>query len=422
MANFLGAIRRPPSRKAKLVLGAGAVLLAGLLLVAFTRGGDSEVEAPPMTYTVSQGPFEIKQSFSGRIVPGEQVEIIAETDATVMDIAFRFGDRVEEGQILYRLSAADVWRKTAEARIGYLQAADTASQMDNWASGPEMNAAKRGLESARIQFEEIRRRHEEGQRLFERGLIARTEMEGLQSSLRQSEQAVTTAEEDLARTEARGRGVERQVAGLQRGLASTKLQEAVSGSEAVIRAPRAGVMVRPRSGTNGSDNSGAKVGGKVGLGQSLGVIAALDGLDVVFRVDEADLILLETGMVAAVTGPGLGGQTLQGRLLAVSGEADAGSSSEKTQFEARVRLDPLSEDVAKIMRVGMTAQVSLVLYETEQAITVPVSALNNGAPLVQVKKADGTLEIRPVTLGRIGPDRVEILSGLKVGDVVVWKP
>ncbi|MEG2313071.1 efflux RND transporter periplasmic adaptor subunit [Brevundimonas sp.] len=403
-------------------MGAGAILLAGLLLVAFTRGGDSKVEAAPMTYTVSQGPFKIGQSFSGRIVPGEQVEIIAETDATVMDIAFRFGDRVEEGQILYRLSAADVWRKTAEARIGYLQAADTASQMENWASGPEMNGAKRGLESAGIQFEEVRRRHEEGQRLFERGLIARTEMEGLESSLRQSAQAVTTAQEDLARTEARGVGVERQVAGLQRGLASTKLQEAASGSEAVIRAPRAGVMVRPRSSSTGSDNSGAKVGGKVGLGQSLGVIAALDGLDVVFRVDEADLILLDTEMVATVTGPGLGGQTLKGHLLAISGEADAGSSGEKTLFEARVRLDPLSEDVARIMRIGMTAQVSLVLYETEQAISVPVSALNNGAPLVQVQKADGTLEIRPVTLGRIGPDRVEVLSGLSVGEKVVWKP
>lgn len=418
MANIFGTIRRQPKR-----WGAGALLVVtGLLLLGFAdKTGQTDL-SKLASHAVTREHFVVAQSFSGRIVPGEQVEIIAETDATVMDTAFRFGDRVEEGQILYRLSAADVWRKTAEARIGYLQAADTASQIENWASGPEMNGAKRGLESASIQFEEVRRRHEEGQRLYERGLIARTEMEGLESSLRQSAQAVATAKEDLTRTEARGVGVERQVAALQRGLASTKLQEAVSGSEAVIRAPRAGVMVRPRSSSSGPDNSGAKVGGKVGLGQSLGVIAALDGLDVVFRVDEADLILLEIGMVAVVTGPGLGGQTLKGHLLAISGEADAGSSGDKTLFEARVRLGPLSEDVAKVMRIGMTAQVSLVLYETEQAISVPVSALSNGAPLVQVQMADGTLEIRPVTLGRIGPDRVEVLSGLSVGEKVVWKP
>lgn len=417
MANFLGTVRR----RWRLVLGGGAVLLAGLLLLAFTRGDNDAAEMPPVIHTVTLGPFELRQSFSGRIVPGEQVEIIAQTDATVTDIAFRFGERVEAGQVLYRLNADDVWRKSAEARIGYLQAADTASRMENWSSGPEMNSARRGLESARIQFEETQRRHDEGKQLFERGLIARTEMEGLARSLHQSEQAVTTAEEDLARTTARGVGMERQVAGLQRGLASTRLQDAVSGSEAVIRAPRAGVMVRPSS-TSGADNNGAKVGGKVAMGQSLGVVAALDGLDVVFRVDEADLILLETGMVASITGPGLGGHTLKGQLLAVSGEADSGSSGEKTMFEARVRLDPLSADMAKIMRIGMTAQVSLVLYETQQAITVPVSALNNGAPLVQLQKADGTLEIRPVTLGRIGPDRVEILSGLSVGDKVVWTP
>lgn len=417
MANILGTIRRQPRR-----WGAGVLVVVGLLLLGFA-GKTAATDPTELTsQTVTQDHFVIAQSFSGRIVPGEQVEILSPSEATLESIEFAFGDRVEAGQMLFRLSESDIRHRNIEARIGYLQAEAAAEKMEQWSGGPEMRNAQRSLDTAQVQHAEAKRRRDEASTLFARGLISRTEMEGLESSFQQARQGVEVAQEDLEQTRARGAGVERQVAALQRAMAADRLGAVATDDGTVIRAPRAGVMVRANAGSGVSESGGIKVGGKLGQGQSLGVVAVLDGLDVVFRIVEADLSLFQPGMMATVTGPGFAGQPLQGRLLSISGEADAGSSSEKTQFEARVRLDPLSEDVAKIMRVGMTAQVSLVLYETEQAITVPVSALNNGAPLVQLKKADGTLEIRPVILGRIGPDRVEILSGLKVGDVVVWKP
>ncbi len=418
MANLLGTLRRQPS-----LWMAGVVLAATvLLLLGFVGRNGETAPAELASHTVTRGPFVVTQSFSGRIVPGEQVEILSPSEAAVEDIGFVFGDRVEEGQLLFRLSETDIRHRNIEARISYLQAGAAADKMQQWSTGTEMRNAKRSLEAVQAQHSEAKRRRDEGATLFARGLIPRTEMEGLESSLRQAMQGVQAAQEDLAQTRARGEGVERQVAALQHAVASDRLGEVV-GEGGLITAPRAGVMVRPDASGSASKECGAiKVGGKVSRGQSLGVIAVLDGLDAVFRIEESDLSLFQTGMLATVTGPGFAGQSLGGHLLAISGEADAGSSGEKTLFEARVRLDALPADVARNMRIGMTAQVSLVLYETEQAITVPVSALNNGAPLVQVQKTDGTQETRPVTLGRIGADRVEILSGLSVGEKVVWTP
>lgn len=415
MANFLGTLRRRP----KWLLAVAAALLVGLMLLAFSRSDDkAAVDGPMATYRVVEEPFVIQQSFSGRIAPGEQVEVLSPTDATVLEIGFNFGDRVEAGQVLFRLNPTDVWRKGAEAQIAYLQAQDTAQKMASWSSGPEVRRAERGVEAARQLLEDANSRRDEGARLFARGLIARTEMESLESALRQAMQGVTVAEEELDATRARGVGVERRVTQIQSGLAATRLQEATAGAGAIITAPRSGVMVRVQSGGMGQAN-GPKVGGKLNTGQSLGVIAALDGLDVLFKIDEADLALLEIGTPATVTGPGFAGRTLPGRLIGVAGEADS-ASSDKTQFAARVRLESLSPEDAALVRIGMTASVSLKLYEKPKAISVPVAALVNGGPQVQLRKGDGKVETRQITLGRVGPDRAEVLSGLQVGDTVIW--
>lgn len=414
MADLIGRLKRHP----RLLVGGIAALFVGVLLLAFTRPNAEVTGVSMASHRVSEGPFAITQSFSGRIAPGEQVEVLSPGDASVIEIGFAFGDRVEAGQVLFRLDPDDVWRQEAEARIAYLTAEESARKILAWEQGPEMRRAERGLENARHQLEDIQRRHDEAKRLFERGLIARVEMESQQNSLRQAREGLETAREELAATRARGTGTERSVTLLQQGLAATRLKDA-SGGGPVIVAPRAGIMVRAPSGNAGQE-TGPKVGGKVSKGQSLGVIAALDGLDVVFRVDEADLALLEPGTPAVVSGPGFSGRHLKGRLLSVAGEAEPSGSGERTQFSARVRLDPLDPRDAAIIRIGMTGHVSLTLYEAERALSVPVPALVDGRPQLRVRQADGTAVIRDVTLGRIGPERAEVLSGLAAGETVVW--
>jgi len=406
-------------RRPRLVLAVTGALGLGAMLLAFSRSDEPQADTPMASYVVAEEPFVIRQSFSGRIAPGEQVEVLSPGDASVLEIGFRFGERVEAGQVLFRLNPDDVWRNQAEARIAYMTAEEAARKMQVWATGPEMRRAERALENARYQLSDNERRHDEARRLYDRGLIARSEMESQQNSLRQAREAVVAAQEDLQTTRSRGSGVERDVSLIQHGLAATRLKEATAGASSVITAPRAGIMVRPQSSNPGQDN-GPKVGGKVSTGQSLGVIAAMDGLDVAFRVDEADLALLEVGTSADVTGPGFNGRTLSGRLISVAGEAEASSTSDKTQFAARVRLDPLSPEDASTLRIGMTGSVSLTLYKAEKAISVPVAALINGGPQLRLRKADGRIETRSIQLGRVGPDRAEVLSGLKVGETVVW--
>jgi multidrug efflux pump subunit AcrA (membrane-fusion protein) len=154
------------------------------------------------------------------------------------------------------------------------------------------------------------------------------------------------------------------------------------------------------------------------------VIASTAALDVVFTLDELDLNAIQPGQKAVVTGPGFGGQTLTGVVTGVAGEASTDAGANKAVFEARVRLDPLSPEAARAVRIGMTANISIVAYENPSALVAPPEAVQGAAPnaFVMVRARGAEPVRRDIVVGQVGPMGVEVLSGLKAGDVVVWTP
>jgi len=70
---------------------------------------------------------------------------------------------------------------------------------------------------------------------------------------------------------------------------------------------------------------------------------------------------------------------------------------------------------------GMKAKVKLVTYRNEEAISVPKTAVvtKDGKSTVRIKMADGQDEIREVEIGRTVADKIEILKGLEVDQVIL---
>jgi len=402
-----------------LLTGAGLVVAAaGAMALTLGGAGQAPDDMAYETYTVVEGPFAVHQSFAGRIGPGEQVEVLAPADASITQVEVIFGDKVEQGQVLFRLSAADVWRAQAEARIAYLQADETQKRTELWADSPEGRRSQRSIDDAELELKDSQRRKAEADRLFERGLIARSEIEGIDRNVRQAEQALMAARDEQAQMIRRSRGAERTISHLQKDLAGSRLRD-VNDGDPVVRAPLTGVLVRPATRTVSAEGAAAVVGGRVTKGQSLGVIASLDALDVAFRVDEADLHLLHSGMKAQITGAGFASQVLDGHVMAIAGEAQS-DSADKSMFEVRVRMAPLSPKATAQVRIGMTANVRVTLYETQKAVSIPIVALMPDGASVRVRQNDGRITMRAVQTGRASVSDVEILDGLSAGDVVVW--
>jgi RND family efflux transporter MFP subunit len=73
------------------------------------------------------------------------------------------------------------------------------------------------------------------------------------------------------------------------------------------------------------------------------------------------------------------------------------------------------------LKEGMYAEVKLVLQEQENALNVPIEAVQRNGSEVSILIVDGAGQIqdRKVQLGTESSDRVQVLSGLKEGDRVV---
>ncbi|MEN5177737.1 efflux RND transporter periplasmic adaptor subunit [Brevundimonas diminuta] len=419
MAHFLERLK---SRKVQGALAVVAVLTAGAAF-GLMRGEADEGAMEEQRATMTRAPFVVSVNFSGRVTPGERIDLSAPFDARVTRVLFEYGDQIDAGQRLLELDAADVLRSRAEAESAWLKADAEADRMAGWEGGVEVRRATRTIAAAEADLSDLETKIAETQALLERGLVPRSEHEGLLQQRRQREAALVSAREDLAETLRRASAGEKRLASLQRAVAATQYDAVRDGGDGVIIAPQGGVIVRPQSQGENADKV-VRTGGRVAKGQSLAVIASTAALDVVFTLDEQDLNAIQPGQRAVVTGPGFGGQTLTGVVTGVAGEASTDAGANKAVFEARVRLDPLSTEAARAVRIGMTANISIVAYENPSALVAPPEAVQGAAPnaFVMVRARGAEPVRRDIVVGQVGPMGVEVLSGLKAGDVVVWTP
>ncbi|SNS86338.1 Multidrug resistance efflux pump [Sphingomonas laterariae] len=374
---------------------------------------------------LAKRPFSSSITFAGAIVAGDAVAVFAPFDGKVKTIGFTYGDRVVPGQMLVELDLSDLQKSRNEAEGTLLKAAEAASQVENWNSGPEVARARRSAASAAYDLNDTERKIQETKALLDKGLVSRSEYDGLLQQRRSQQMAAQSAQDDLKSTLARGQGSNLRVARLELINARARYAELhAQWAGAVVRATAAGIIVRPPSGPSQTATD-IRVGSSLNRGALIGSIARAGGLAASFRIDEGDVNQLKPGMPVTVTGAGFGGAALTGSIFSVAGEADsnAAATGGKAGFTAIARLDPLPAEQAQQVRIGMSANIAITVYTTPSALVVPAQAISGVAPesKVAVRNKDGTTSQVIVQIGRVSPEGVEVLSGVKAGDTVIWK-
>lgn len=190
------------------------------------------------------------------------------------------------------------------------------------------------------------------------------------------------------------------------------------------------------SGTAGSGNAGSASSGSSSAtssgSDSLGTtgtsdyslyetaafsIASATEASVSINVDELDILSVKEGQTATVTLDALDGQEFEGTITEVSNEASSGNSSAK--YPVTITFEK-TED----MLLGMSASATIHVNEAEDAVLIPVDALQEkgDSTFVYTKKdSDGNLsgEVE-VETGISNGSQVEITSGLEEGDTVYY--
>jgi membrane fusion protein, multidrug efflux system len=170
-------------------------------------------------------------------------------------------------------------------------------------------------------------------------------------------------------------------------------------------------ILAPFSGVVGSKR--VSPGAYLRAGDVITDLAQIAELKVTFSAPERYLSTLKPGAAVNVTTTAYGDYALEGHIDVVDPVLDPATRT--ARIIARVK-NPGGK-----FRPGMSANVSAVLSERMNALTIPNEAVfaEGNQTLVYVVGADSTVSRTPVTLGTRLSDIVEVVDGLKAGDRVV---
>jgi len=150
------------------------------------------------------------------------------------------------------------------------------------------------------------------------------------------------------------------------------------------------------------------------IGKPIVDIVNIDRININVRVPELDVRFVKKGQSTPVKIDAFPDRTLIGTVDFVSFKAD---SATKT-FLVRSIIDNAGHDI----RPGMIGRVAFVRRAIADAVAAPLFSLvdKGGERIVFVEK-DGVAASRTISIGVIEGDRVQITSGLKVGDHLIVK-
>lgn len=365
-----------------LVLVGGMV--SGKLLPA-SGGGTQESEQVPVDktsvriYEAKATSQEAVLSFKANLEPVEEGIVSSKLSGKVVQIMLQDGKKVTQGEPLLAIDDQDIRNQLLSAQ-SQLQASQ--SQLEASIAGlPKLKA---NLDNAQINYNRIKT-------LFAEQAVTQSELE-------KAGMALEAAKSDLAASNANVNSLRANVNSVQANIKS--LNDSLAN--AIVKAPISGVI----------DEKNINLGQFVSPGAVLAKIKNVSSLNAVIQVKQEDLQFIKIGQKALITVGEDTAKEYEGIVKYIDVSADPSARV----FNCKVEVTN-SEGA---LRPGVFTKVKIAKGESNQVLAVPVSLLmgNEGAYFVYTVE-DGVAGKRPVTIGDLSKDRVEIKSGISQGAKII---
>jgi RND family efflux transporter MFP subunit len=357
-------------------------------------GGAKAGEARPVRIVVATvGPLPRTVAVTGTLVADEEVAAGFKVAGRVSEIAVDLGSPVRKGQLLARLDPTDFRLRVDQAEAARRQVR-AALGLPGDGSGESVDPEKTALvREARAVLEEARLNRDRSARLWEKNLIARSEVDASVSRLLVAESRYQASLEEI-------RNRQELLAERNSSLALARQQL----SDAVLVAPIDGAVRERR----------ASVGEYLAAGAPAFSLVRVHPLRLRVAVPERDAPSVRVGQAVRVL--------LEGDPAAHAGRVARLSPSIQEQNRTlNVEAEVANRDGK--LRPGSFARAEIVVDADRTAVMVPASTVVTFAGLEKVFVVkDGKAVEKRIRTGRRSGDRVEILEGVAAGEPVVTDP
>jgi HlyD family secretion protein len=338
----------------------------------------------------------------GIIFPVAQSAITPKINAPVKKFYVVRGQKVRQGQLLATLENRDLSAAALDNKGAYEQA-EAAYSTSIGATLPEENAkAELDLQTAQQELDAQQKLFNSRQDLFKQGALPRKDLDAAAVTLAQARSAYNIAKRHLDGLNAVGKQGALKTANGQ--LTSGKLlnsEAQLSYSE--VRSPIAGFITdRP-----------LYPGEMASTAAPLLTVMDISQVIAKAHIPQTDALQLHKGDAATISLAGLE-TPITGKVSLISPALDPNSTTVEVWVQA--------PNADQQLRPGTTAQISITAQTIKDALVVPSGALLNAkGDAAQVMVVDGQSQAssRDVKTGIQTGQQVQIVSGLKPGEVVV---
>ena len=337
---------------------------------------------------------------TAEFIPYQEVEVMAKVAGYIKQINVDIGDRVKQGQLLATLEVPEMTDELTKA-----EAAVQRNEAQVTQARDEIRRSQVGFQIADLSYQRL-----VGVDKNQPGLVAQQEIDDAKSKGDSAEAQVSAAQSNLAAAIQQVSVAKAEVARLRTMFDYTR-----------VTAPFAGVITKRYA------NTGSMIqAGTASQSQAMPIVRLSENtlLRLILPVPESAVPTVHVGQHVDVRVPTLN-RTFPGVVARFAEQLQLSTRTMSTEVDV--------PNPSLLLIPGMYAEVDLTLQHDNRALAVPVTAVDfstnsedsssgghgQKAGTVMLVTRNNRLELRAVTLGMETANRVEVLSGLADGDMVV---
>lgn len=330
-------------------------------------GGGGARAQNVQTGVVASGQVSEKITLTGSLKPKEQVDVSPKIPGRILKLNVDVGQPVLRGALLVVIEDDEIQQQLERSKAAIAVVDASIAQRE-----AELNNAKADLERRR--------------KLVTDGLLPATELDALETR-----QRVAQSQLELARAQRRQSEAE------QRELS-------IRQSQTRIYAPISGVVARRH----------LDLGALATSNTPIVTLVSLSPMVIEAKTSERDIARIKRGAAVTVTVDSVPGQTFSGRVMRILPQLDPQTRNGLVEIEIANR--------GGVLKGEMFARAELNLGSQRETTLLPRDALvyrgeQPGVYTIEAEKA----KFLPVETGLTQEDKVEVVSGLKVGEVVITR-
>lgn len=394
--------------------GASVVLLAAVMFLANcgkkadtkdAGGAEAEPAVPVTVEPVLKGAIDRVVTADAVLFPVSQSNVTPKIAAPVKRFLVNRGDHVKAGQVLAELEGADMAAALEESKHQVEQAQAAYQLLSGATVREDEGKAQSDVQSAQQAYDAAKKVYDSRVDLQKQGALAQRTVDDSRLAMVQAQTQLDVAKRHL--TTLSQVGQRESLRSAEAAVAAAKSHYdnlAVQLSYATIKSPMSGVVAdRP-----------VYPGELAQPGQPLVSLVDISSLIARANVPVKDAVAIKPGVPARIAGPD---GDLPGKVTVVSPAVDPST----TTVEVWVTLANPGEK----LKPGGTVRVSIIAETITDTTVIPASALLNldeGGEKVMIvvgKDKNTTAEERKVVTGVRQGARVQVISGVQEGDMVI---